>query len=166
MTFWQMVIVAVGSAVAGGLVTYGFARPTGRPAAEKEEQPLTAVALALAAIADTPRQERERDVERSAYVEFLVCVEAAFRHAAPGSASPLAHQRAVGAALDILRLVGPDEVADAAQRLASLATTDHGCLPHEVEDARNAFLNAARSALQRSSVLAPASGLDVPGPLG
>ncbi|MGI5457606.1 hypothetical protein ACQEWB_31440 [Streptomyces sp. CA-249302] len=166
MTPWQIVIVAVGSALAGGLVTSWFARPTSRLAAEGEEQPLAAVAPALAAIADGPRHERERDIERSAYVEFLVRVEAAFRHAAPGSATPLAHQRAVGAALDILRLVGPNEVAEAAQRLASLATADHGRSPHEVEDARNVFLNAARSALHPSSFLTPAGGPDAPGPLG
>ncbi|MGW5096317.1 hypothetical protein ACWEQ1_17285 [Streptomyces nodosus] len=147
MSPWELALAA-GSALAGCLcVAAWFARPLDRrPASEGPEQELAAVVPQIViAIADAPRAQRQREADRSAYVEFLVRVEAAFR--APGSAAPLAERRAVGAALDIIRLVAPTDVVEAAQHLAALARADHRASSQDVEHARTAFLDVARSAL-------------------
>jgi hypothetical protein len=164
MSPWELVLVAAGSALAGSLCVVWFARPArGGPTHEGPEQRLATVAPAiLMALADAPRAELQRDTERSAYVEFLVRVEAAVAAASPGRAAPLAVRRAVGASLDVVVLVAPADVVEAAQHLSSLAQADQGCSAHDVEHARTAFLNAARGALKPPPFLTPAGGQHVP----
>ncbi|WP_416971654.1 hypothetical protein [Streptomyces sp. 4F14] len=155
MSPWELALVAVGSALAGGLSVAWFARPLGRRLADEapERQLAAVVPQIVMAIADAPRAERQREADRSAYVEFLVRVDGAF--GAPGSTAPLAERRAVGEALDVIRLIGPADVVEAAQGLAALARADHRASPHDVEHAKTTFLNAARSALQPAPLLPP-----------
>ncbi|WP_157876595.1 hypothetical protein [Streptomyces graminilatus] len=162
-----MVLVAAGSAFAGGLCVAWFARPVvRRPTDEQPEQGLAAaVPEFLRAMADAPRAERQREADRAAYLEFLVRVEAAFGAASAGSTAPLAERRAVSEALDALRLVGPADVVEAAQDLTALALADHGSSPDDVERAKATFLNAARSALKPPSFLTPA-GKSLPNRVG
>ncbi|WP_326812348.1 hypothetical protein OIE62_07330 [Streptomyces scopuliridis] len=97
-------------------------------------------------IGSATHAQRQREMRRPAYLEFLICIEAALGTANPGAAS-LEEQRAVNRALDALVLIGPSDVVETAQRLASLVQPDHGRSPSEVERARTAFLTSARSAL-------------------
>ena len=150
MSLWEMVLVAAGSAVAGALPVAWFARPIGRRPAERPEHPLAAVYPAiLMAIGDARRAEREQEARRPAYIEFLVRVEAA-NAAAPSGAASLDERQAVSKALDVIALVGPADVVKAAQHLALTLLTHagHERSPDNVERARTAFVNAARSALE------------------
>lgn len=148
MSPWEIALIAVGSAVAGGLPVAWFTRPM-KPRATSEAQPLAADFLMM--ITDAARDQRQREVRRPAYLEFLVRVDAALGMAGPTSASTLEERRAVSSALDALALVGPSDVVEAAQSLASLGQRDDWRLSSEAEHARTAFLSSARSALGSSS---------------
>ncbi|MET8561234.1 hypothetical protein ABZV75_11840 [Streptomyces flaveolus] len=108
-------------------------------------QPPAAALLTM--LGDGARDQRQQEMRRPAYLEFLVRVEAALGAADPTGASALEERRAVSSALDVLELVGPAEVIATARHLASLAQRDDGRSSSEVEQARTAFLASARSAL-------------------
>jgi hypothetical protein len=113
-------------------------------------------------LADAPRAQQRHEFERSAYVEFLVRIEAAFTAATASRPAPLAERRAVSAALYVLVLVAPADVVESARHLASFTDAGHGCSPHDVEHARTTFLNTARSALKSSPFLTPTGGRILP----
>lgn len=148
MSPWGIALVAVGSAIAGGLVVAWFARPM-KVKATSETQPLAADLVRL--ITGDAREQREREARRPAYLDFLVRVGAALGMAGPVGASTLEERRAVSSALDVLVLVGPADAVEAAQHLAALAQRDDWRLSSEVGEARAAFLTSARSALGSSS---------------
>ncbi|MGX1668625.1 hypothetical protein [Streptomyces sp. NPDC055400] len=108
------------------------------------KQPLASDLLTL--FSDAAHAQRQRETRRPAYLEFLVRVEAALGAADPTSVATLEQRRAVSRALDALLLVGPSDVVETAQHLASIAQQE-GRSPSDVEQARTAFLTSARSAL-------------------
>ncbi|MER5210985.1 hypothetical protein ABT063_10480 [Streptomyces sp. NPDC002838] len=116
--------------------------------ATSQAQPLAADIVRM--ITGDARDQREREVRRPAYLDFLVRVDAALGLVGPTGASTLEERRAVRSALDVLVLVGPSDVVEAAQRLAALAQRDDWRLSSEVGEARAAFLTSARRALGSS----------------
>ncbi|MFC8661936.1 hypothetical protein [Streptomyces sp. NPDC057199] len=149
MSPWEIALIAVGSAIAGGLPVAWFTRPM-RVKATSETQPLAADLVRL--ITGDGRVQREREARRPAYLDFLVRVDAALGLVDPVGASTLEERRAVSSALDVLVLVGPSDAVEAAQHLAALAQRDDWRLSREVGEARAAFLTSARSALGPLSV--------------
>lgn len=147
MSLWVLALVAAGAAVAGSLSCAWFARPMGH-------QAKTVLPEILKEFGDAAHTQREREFRRPAYLEFLVRVNAALGAADPSGTASLEERRAVSSALNVMVLVGPANVVEAAQHLASLVHDDHWRSPSDVEHARTAFLTAARSALSAASSVA------------
>ncbi|WP_435059253.1 hypothetical protein [Streptomyces sp. bgisy060] len=141
MTSWGMVLLVAAAAVAGGLTTAWFARPMRLETSTGTQELATALlTLRLGAAMD----QRQREARRPVYLDFLLRIDAVLR--ATGEPA-MEERRAVASALDVLELWGPADVVEAARHLASLAQRDGGSPSGDVEQARTAFLTAARAAL-------------------
>ncbi|MFG2370471.1 hypothetical protein ACGFY9_03195 [Streptomyces sp. NPDC048504] len=143
MGFGEVALIAAVAAVAGGLPVIWFARPLRHRATSVAE----VLPDVLQLIGSAANEQRQHDVRRPAYLEFLFRVEKALGAASPSGPAPLDKRRAVSSALDALRLVGPDDVVDAAQHLATLVQDDQRCPADDMDRAKTVFLAAARSAL-------------------
>ncbi|MFD7016627.1 hypothetical protein [Streptomyces sp. NPDC059928] len=144
MSPWEIALLAAGAAVAGGLPVAWFTRPMKIKTPTDAQSPAAAL---LTMVADATEKQRQQEVRRPVYLEFLVRVEAALGTAGPTSASALEERRAVSSALDAMELVGPADVIETARHLASLAQHDDSRSYSEVEQAKTAFLASARGAL-------------------
>ncbi|MEV0471875.1 hypothetical protein [Streptomyces prunicolor] len=143
MGFGEVALIAAVAAVAGGLPVIWFARPLRHQSTSVAE----VLPDVLQLIGSAANEQRQHDVRRPAYLEFLYRVDTALGATSPSGPAPLDKRRAVNSALDALRLVGPDDVLNAAQHLATLVQDDRSCPPDDVDRARTVFLTAARSAL-------------------
>jgi hypothetical protein len=163
MDVWGIAIVAAGSAIAGGLSTFWFARPSACRSPGQADAQLAAAALYPSVVRGSGRAEQQQEVRRSGYASFIERVDSAFAAAAVDGSVPLDQRRSVSHALDIISLIGPDDVVEAAQQVALLVNTDIGRSPGDVERARSALLTAARRALGPHT-LSALSGATIVGP--
>lgn len=153
MDAWVIALISAGSAVVGSGVTGWFTRNAGDRQAEAARYAGSRQADALLETVrmtlEEQRAERVLDSRRRTYLDFLAAADAILTAGRGGDGardSRAALVRAIGA----VQLEGPPAVTKTAESLIAHLLGDTGRSPDDRDQARKAFLEAARAALQDS----------------